>query len=190
MENEDMLIEKARQGDRDALNTLVAQHWHPLYRFISHKTGQPEDAQELTQESFFRTFRALPSYRQGEASFKTYLHHIALNLIRDYWRKQGRTPHFLELADETILAENTPTPEQAVLLSEQRETLRQIMTQLPADQRQTVELRIIAGLPVREVALALGKSEGAVKMLQQRALKSLKELLAGREMSPASQERR
>ncbi|HWR38177.1 MAG TPA: RNA polymerase sigma factor [Patescibacteria group bacterium] len=185
MQNEEALIERAQHGGRDALNELVTLHWQPLYRFVAYKIGSPEDAQEITQESFFRAFRSLPTYRQTGALFKTYLQHIALNLIRDFWRKQGRSPSLVELDEEQPLADDPNQPDLAAIRSEQRETIRQVLRQLPEEQRQTVELRIIAGLPVRETAIALGKSEAAVKMLQQRALKNLRDLLARQGISKA-----
>ncbi|MDR3566084.1 MAG: RNA polymerase sigma factor [Negativicutes bacterium] len=178
MQQEDILIGKAQAGDREALNELVSFYWQPIYRFITYKTASPEDAQELTQETFFRAFRALPTFRKTEASFKTYLSQIALNLIRDHWRKKGRSPALVDIADCQEAATETDQPDIEAINQERRETIAGMLQKLPVDQRQAVELRIIAGLPVRETAEAMGKSEAAVKMLQQRALKSLRTLLS------------
>ena len=174
---EDIVINKAQTGDRDALNELVSIYWHPVYRFVTYKTGLPEEAQELTQETFFRAFRALPGYKKTTATFKTYLFHIALNLIRDYWRKQGRSPTLVDIADIQEAGSEADQPHAQALRLERRETIAKALEQLPCDQRSTIELRIMAGLPVRDTAIALGKSEAAIKMLQQRALKSLRVLL-------------
>jgi len=177
MPEEDILIGKAQAGDRDALNMLVSAYWHPVYRFVSYKTGSSEDAQELTQETFFRAFRSLPNFRKTDATFKTYLSHIALNLIRDFWRKKDRGPTLVDIADYQEPGAPDDLPDIQAINLERREAIARVMQQLPGDQRQTVELRIIAGLPVRETAQAMGKSEAAIKMLQQRALKSLRVLL-------------
>ena len=174
---DDILLDRAQSGDREALNELVALYWHPVYRFVAYKTGNPEDAQELTQETFYRAFRALPAFRRQEAAFLTYLNHIALNLIRDFWRKKGRTPHTVDWADVQDAATTDDGPDVQAIRLERREALAKVLLLLPVEQRQTVELRIIAGLPVRDTALAMGKSEAAIKMLQQRALKSLRMLL-------------
>ena len=190
MENEEVLIARARDGDREALNELVTRHWHPVYRFVSYKTGNLDEAQELTQETFFRAFRSLPDYRQTGATFKTYLCHIALNLIRDFWRKQGRSPALVELSDTVPASNEDDQPDIAAIRTEQRETLHKALQQLPEEQRQAVELRIVAGLPVREAALAMGKTEAAVKMLQQRALKNLRTLLLEQGINPHNQDGR
>ena len=187
MQSEDSLIARAQTGDRDALNDLVSTYWHPIYRFVSYKTASPEDAQELTQETFFRAFRALPGYRQTGVSFKTYLSHIALNLIRDFWRKQGRTPPLVELDEQQAQTGDSCQPDAQVIDSERRDAIRQVLQQLPDEQRQTIEYRIIAGLPVKETALAMGKSEAAIKMLQQRALKNLRSLLQSNGMIETGQ---
>ena len=172
-----ILIQKAQTGDRDALNELVSAYWHPIYRFVAYKIGHLEDAKELTQETFFRAFRSLPSFRNSDATFKTYLSHIAFNLIRDYWRKKGRSPVLVDIADYQEAGTEDNQPDVQTLKTERRETIVRLLKELPSDQRKTIELRIIAGLPVKETALAMGKTEGSIKMLQQRALKSLRELL-------------
>jgi len=180
MQNEDILIVKAQAGDRNALNELVSAYWHPIYRFISYKTSSLEDAQELTQETFFRACRSLPNYQQTNATFKTYLSHIALNLIRDFWRKNGRSPALVDFADHQDLVAEDDQPDVVAVTQERREAILLVLQELPDEQRQTVELRIISGLPVKDTALAMNKSEAAIKMLQQRALKSLRVLLLNR----------
>lgn len=177
MQDEESLIQQAQAGDHSALNELVASHWQAVYRFIAYKTGKPDEAQELTQETFFRAFRALEKYRHTGAAFKTFLNHIALNLIRDTWRKQSRSPEIIELGDYQQAAATDLQPDMQVISQERRQAIERVMQLLPSEQRQTVELRIIAGLPVRDTAAALGKSEAAIKMLQQRALKNLRALL-------------
>ena len=180
MSTDSELIEKAKTGDRTALGELVAACWHPVYRLISRKTGNPEDAQEITQETFFRAFRSLSDYRQTEARFTTFLSRIALNLVTDFWRKKGRSPSISDIDDHPALAASGPDPGEQVVLQETRQSLTEALKELPAEQRQAIELRIIAGLPVKEAAIAMDKTEAAVKMLQQRALKNLRQKLLDR----------
>ena len=180
MPAESELIDRAKAGDRDALNELVSSCWTPIYRFVSLKTGNPEDAQEITQDTFFRAFRALATFQKTEAHFTTFLGRIALNLITDFWRKKGRSPLTTELTPRQELPGSSETPEEHLLKGELRAGLAAVISELPEEQRQVIEWRILAGLPVKDVALALGKSEAAVKMLQQRALKTLREKLLDR----------
>ena len=93
------LIEKAKAGDRDALGEIVANCWQPLYRLISCKIGNPEEAQDIVQETFYRAFRSLSAYQKSDAHFSTWLGRIALNLITDMWRKKGRSPIINDISE-------------------------------------------------------------------------------------------
>ena len=174
MPSEQELIIKAKNGDRDALTQIVSDCWRPLYRFISYKTGKPEEAQDIVQETFFRAFRSLSSYQMTETKFSTWLGRIAANLITDAWRKQGRTPVMQNLDETQNIHAGDLDPAEQVIQAETRKKLAAIVMELPAEQRQVIEMRILAGLPLKEAAVAMNKSEAAVKMLQQRALKALR----------------
>ena len=177
MTSEWELIEKAKTGDQAALSQLVGDCWQPLFRFITHKMGSADEAQDVVQETFFRAFRSLASYKQTDSRFTTYLGRIASNLITDMWRKKGRSPinsNVTDIQDRLAGGEN---PADALLATEKKQALAAALNDLPPEQRQVIEYRILAGLPVRDVALAMDKSEAAIKMLQQRALKNLREKL-------------
>jgi RNA polymerase sigma-70 factor (ECF subfamily) len=176
-ENENLMIAKAREGDRAALNALVSSHWPSIYRLALAKTGNPEDAQEIAQDTFLRALAALPRYKETNATFKTYLSRIALNLIIDYYRKRGRAPQVVDIAEynEPIIDPDS-RPEESAVNAEWRGEVVSLLARLPAEQRQVIELRIIQGLSVADAARIMGKSGAAIKMLQQRALKKLKDL--------------
>ena len=180
MPTEPELIAKARTGDREALDELVAACWHPIYRLISYKTGSPDDAQEITQETFFRAFRSLSGYRQTDASFTTYLGRIAINLVTDFWRKKNRTPLTNDIMEHQHHLASGVDPGEQVIQQETRQSLLDALKELPDEHRQVIELRIIVGLSVRETATSMDKTEAAVKMLQQRALKNLRQKLLDR----------
>ncbi|QDR82140.1 RNA polymerase sigma factor [Sporomusa termitida] len=176
-ENENFIIAQAREGDRAALNALVSSHWPAIYRLALAKTSNPEDAQEIAQDTFLRALAALPRYKETNATFKTYLSRITLNLIIDHYRRRGRAPQVVDIADynEPIIDPDS-RPEEAVLNTERRQEVLCLLARLPDEQRQVIELRIVRGLAVADAARIMGKSGAAVKMLQQRALKKLKEL--------------
>ena len=106
--DEQILIRKAKDGDREALNALVSYYWQPIYRLIYSKLGNEDDAKELTQDTFMRALRSLPRYQILDVSFKSYLGKIAINLVTDFWRKKGRTPQFSNIVEyqEKILDKN------------------------------------------------------------------------------------
>lgn len=182
MPDNDGLITKAQRGNREALNELMSCYWQPIYHFVAYKIGNLDEAQEITQETFLRAFRALPRYQETGASFKTYLSRIAINLIHDAWRKTGRMPVLTNLDDHQELSATEDLPDTLAVSREQSAALKEVLYELPEEQRQTVELRIIAELSVKQTAATLNKSEAAIKMLQQRALKNLRKLLVERKL--------
>ena len=175
--DENLIIARARDGERAALNELVATYWPHVYRLALAKTGNPEDAQEIAQDTFLRALAALPRYKETNATFKTYLLRITLNLITDYYRKRGRAPQLIDIAQYNKPIIDTGTrPDEAVVSAEQRMEVVRLLALLPEEQRRVIELRILQGVAVADVARIMGKSSAAIKMLQQRALKKLKNL--------------
>ncbi|MBC8014137.1 MAG: RNA polymerase sigma factor [Sporomusaceae bacterium] len=177
MTDENILIIKAKDGDREALDTLVSYYWQPIYRLIYSKLGNDDDAKELTQDTFMKAFRSLPQYKILDVSFKSYLVRIAINLVTDFWRKKGRTPQIANITEyqESIL-DIRENPEEYTLRLEGQEQIANLVESLPEEQRQTVKLRVILGLSVRDAAMQMNKTESAIKMLQQRALKNLRKM--------------
>ncbi|WP_378954506.1 RNA polymerase sigma factor [Pelosinus sp. sgz500959] len=172
--DEHILITKAKDGDREALNTLVSCYWQPIYRFIYSKVGHEDDAKELTQETFLKAFRSLPQYEVRDVSFKSYLGRIAINLVTDFWRKKGRTLQTSNIAEyQESIFDKGENPEEYILRIEGQEQMANLVENLPEEQRQAVKLRVILGLSIRDVAMQMNKTESAIKMLQQRALKNL-----------------
>lgn len=177
MKDEQSLIKNAQNGDREALNILIGNYWQSVYRLVCYKVGNSDDAQELTQETFLRAFRSLERYKDTGAAFKTYLGRIALNLVTDFWRKKGRAPQIVDIAEyQEPLPDSAAKPEEVAISAERQKEMAALVSLLPDDQRQAIEIRIIAGISVKDAAQIMGKSEPAVKMLQQRALKNLKKM--------------
>lgn len=178
MHDEAELIDRAQAGDRDALDEIVAECWQGVYRLISYKTHSPEDAKEITQETFFRAFRSLAGYKRSETRFSTYLGRIAVNLVTDFWRKKGRSPIVTDISEYQNSLSAGSDPGDTAVKQETNAALAAALKELSDEQRQVIELRILAGLPVKDAAEAMNKSEAAIKMLQQRALKNLRDILA------------
>lgn len=178
--DEQLLIKKAQEGNREALDTLVTGYWQPIYRLIYSKVRNEEDARELTQDTFMNAFRALPRYKIMDVSFKSYLGRIAINLVTDFWRKKGRRLQSVNISDyQESIVDIRENPEEHTLRLEGQEQIGKLVEDLPEQQRQTIKLRVILGLSLRDTALKMNKSESAIKMLQQRALKKLREMCLG-----------
>src|SRR6188474_876199 len=88
---DDELVTLARGGDADSFNQLILRWERPIYALAYRVIGREEDAKDVCQETFLRAFRALPAFK-GQAKFSSWLYRIALNLCRDWMRRQRRTP--------------------------------------------------------------------------------------------------
>lgn len=167
----DGVLVAAAQADRQAFAPLYDRYVDPVYRYCLRRLGSREAAEDATSQVFAKALAALPAYR--DRSFRGWLFTIAHNVVSDT-RRQRRP--VAPLADAEDRVDPASTPEEAALTADEGRALRALLVQLPADQRRIVELRL-AGLTGVEIARVLGRSEGAVKMLQFRAVARLRVLL-------------
>src|SRR6266481_1821300 len=85
------LVARSLRGDPESFNELILRWERPIYALAYRTIGREEDARDVCQETFLRAFRALPAFR-GQAKFSSWLYRIALNLCRDWIRRERRTP--------------------------------------------------------------------------------------------------
>src|SRR5918993_1307094 len=97
------LVARSIGGDADSFNQLVLRWERPIYALAYRTIGREEDARDICQETFLRAFRALPNFR-GQAKFSSWLYRIALNLCRDWARRERRTP-IVQSPEDTDLLE-------------------------------------------------------------------------------------
>ncbi|MDW0116562.1 RNA polymerase sigma factor [Sporosarcina thermotolerans] len=148
--------------------------WEPLYRFIYYKVQNREEAQEITQETYIK---AIPYFRKGRiesAKYLSFLKTIALNLIRDSWRKKQRRGTTIEL-DAIQPLEAAVDDETS--LSDQRFLIEKALGQLNEEQRTVIELRILKGYSTAETAKIMDKNDGNIRVMQHRALQALASIL-------------
>ena len=170
------LVELARAGDKDAFGMLYDHYQPSVYRFLYHRTRSQTLAEDLTSETFFRALRSMDSFRWQGRDFAAWLMTIARNLTTDHF-KAGRTR--LEMATEDMSPHDDATdgPEDEVIAGLTNAALLQALTELPTEQRECLVMRFLQGLSIAETALALGRSDGAVKQLQLRGVRNLAKLL-------------
>ena len=171
--------ERGRESpvSREQYATLYARYLDPVYRYCFRRLGNEPAAQDATSQVFYQALANLAQFR-GD-SFAAWLFSIAHHVVADTFRRQRPTQ---SLDQVTGLVDKAPTPEAMALIGDEACQIQQLLAQLPTDQRRVVELRL-AGLSGSEIAQALGRSLGAVKMLQFRAAARLRELLDGRSKS-------
>ena len=165
---DDAVLVAAAQVNPTAFAPLYARYLPPVYRYCYRRLGTSAAAEDATSEVFVKALAAMPRYRAG--SFRSWLFTIAHHVTTDILRRQ-RPQEPLETADEPM--DSAPTPEDVVVAADGH---RALLARLPVDQRSIVELRL-AGLTDAEVAETLGRSVGAVKSTQFRALARLRHLL-------------
>ena len=173
-----VLIEDARlvilaKADRRAFAPLYARYFDPVYRYCYRRLGHPEAAADAAAQVFAKALAALPAYREDAPSFRSWLFAIAHNVIADDLRTRRPVAPMTAAAH---VAAADPSPEELVISGEAVCGVRTLLAQLPPDQRQILELRL-AGLTGPEIAEALGRSLGAVKIAQVRAFVRLRATL-------------
>lgn len=166
------LVELARKGDSEAFGQLYDHYHVSVYRFLYYRVGSVPLAEDLTGETFFRALRSMGSFRWQGKDFGAWLMTIARNLTTDHF-KAGRTRLESTTEDMSTLDSATEGPEGAVLATLTNEALLGALSELPTEQRECLVLRFLQGLSIAETAEVLGRSAGAVKQLQLRAVRNL-----------------
>jgi RNA polymerase sigma-70 factor (ECF subfamily) len=169
--NETNLVVQAIDGDGDAFGVLYTHYQDAIYRYIFVRVGNTAEAEDLTEDVFVRAWEALPNYRPTQHPFKSWLYRIAHNLIVDHHRK--RKP--VDLADEELhdRPATIPLPEEIIENGQEAHVLAMAIQQLTEEEQQVIVLRFVEGLSHQEVADVIGKSEGASRVIQHRALLTL-----------------
>lgn len=168
------LVRAYQGGDERAATELVRRHGPPVARFLASAGADGSEIDDLVQETYFRAFRALESWR-GEAAFRSWLLTIANNLLRDqYRRRKGRT--VVPLEDQDLPA--TDDPAATLDASEAERRMTEGLTRLPRLQREVFLLRAQQGMDYEGIAQALGTTPGAARVHYHHAVKRLKELVA------------
>jgi RNA polymerase sigma-70 factor, ECF subfamily len=168
--NQERRLIEAAQSDPSRFAELYESNFHRVYAFVARRVGSREEAQDVTAEVFHQALRNLGRFQWRGVPFAAWLLRIAANALADRWQRAGRT---IEVqADEAEIDNGTGHTDAAEV--ERRAMLFELVDRLPADQRLVIQRRFVDQKSVREIAQELGRSEGAVKQLQFRALETLR----------------
>ena len=166
----------AAQRDRAAFGVLYRRYLDRVYGYCFYLLGDHHDAEDVTERTFVAALAAVDRFRDEGASFRAWLFRIAHNELANALRSRQRHPAApLESAAEPAAGSD---PAGLLAVAEEARGLWHALDQLPVDRRQVVILRFVDGLSAREIGAVLGRSEGAVRVLQHRALRQLAEILA------------
>jgi RNA polymerase sigma-70 factor (ECF subfamily) len=169
--DESDLIRRARQRDADAFSELYRRHVDRIFRYLLLRVNDDTVAEDLTSEVFVRALEALDSYEDRGAPFAAWLYRIAKARTIDYWRRLQRTDVSLD-ASELDVAIDPPAGDVVAYRA-----LAGALQHLTDEQQEVILLKFVEGFSIAEVAKITGRSEGAVKALQHRALAMLARLM-------------
>jgi RNA polymerase sigma-70 factor, ECF subfamily len=168
------LVAAWQGGSEQAATDLVRRHASALARFLGGAGAGPSEVEDLAQETFFKAFRGIGSWRQ-ESSFRSWLFGIASNVFKDSYRR-GKGRVVLSIEDHDVPDRDDPASEMAA--GETADRIHAGVAGLPRLQREVFLLRAQQGLDYAEIAGALGTTTGAARVHYHHAVKRLKELIA------------
>lgn len=169
---EDERVQLAQRGNLAFLEEICRREWRPVYHLIYRTVQNRAEAEDLTQEVFLRALRAYDRYEPTGRPIHAYLVTIALNLLRDRWRR--RVLSTADLDSLPYLVATEPGPEQLVLADHDRRAILAALSALPADYQTVIRLRVLEARSSAEVAELMGRKTDAIRQLQRRALLALR----------------
>jgi RNA polymerase sigma-70 factor (ECF subfamily) len=173
------LVERAQKGDRSALEELYLIHFDRIYSYLHVSVGNRHDAEDLTTQTFLRMLESIGKFRFQSAPFSAWLFRIAHNLAMDHFRATRRWQPEEEVPEPD--PDESTSAETGALESIGRKSMLELIEDLSPEQQQVLTLKFVFNFSNGEAATILGKTEGAIKSLQHRALASLQKQLEKRE---------
>ena len=173
-----VLVERAQEGDREALEELYLIHFDRIYSYLHVSVGNRHDAEDLTTQTFLRMLESIGRFRWRSAPFSAWLFRIAHNLAMDHFRAAKRWQPEADVPEPE--PDEVTSAETAALQSIGRRSMLDLIDALSPEQQQVLTLKFVFNFSNGEAATILGKTEGAIKSLQHRALASLQKQLGER----------
>ena len=179
------LVARSIRGDHESFNELILRWERPIYALAYRTIGREEDARDVCQETFLRAFRSLAGFR-GQSKFSSWLYRIALNLCRDWMRRERRTPvvqppEDVDLLELAAAAEPAESIEDLVARQDLTRLVERAMAALPPEQRTAIVLKEYHGLTFQEIADLVGCPLSTVKTRLYQGLTVLRRELAKHE---------
>jgi len=175
LDGEEKLIEKAVKGGASAFGSLYDHYQPKIYRFILVKVGRREDAEDLTHQTFLGAWQNIGSYKNLGHPFSSWLYRIARNQVIDFYRSRKEETNIDEANPEYLVVPATAHFDVAEKM--EIEKVRSAIAKLKQEYQDVLLMRYVEDMPLKNVAEAMEKTEGAVKLLQHRAIKELKKIL-------------
>lgn len=164
------LVERVRLGDKRAFELLVEKYRRRLLRLLSRMVRDPDEVEDIAQETFIKAYRALPNFR-GDAAFYTWLYRIGVNTAKNYLASRKKAMPTIsdqsmgedDEPDERLVAQDINTPESELLSKQVAMAVNQVVESLPEELRTAIVLREMEGLSYEEIAESMGCPIGTVR---------------------------
>ena len=173
-DSEVYILERAVKRDRTAFASLYDLYLDRVYRYVYYWLPSRADAEDITQEVFIRAWHAIDKYKVTGAPFMAWLTTIARNLVNSHHRSSKR---LVPLPETDTVISNNPGPQAEAEMNFTRNYVRDAILKLKGEKQKVIQMRFINEMGYEEVAQALNKTEGAIRVLQYRALKDLRGIL-------------
>lgn len=167
------LIHQAKRGDAEVYGILYERYAGSIYKYLYLHLGDREDAEDLTVEVFLRAWQAIPAYDERGLPFRAYLFKIARHLMIDFYRQKKYFGNLDENLKDTVVVDL----EESAVADASHASLKRFLNAIHDDYRHVLILRFFAGLSLAEISKVMQRSENAVRVLQHRALRAIRELL-------------
>ena len=173
------LVDRAQAGDRGALEELYLIHFDRIYGYLHVSVGNRHDAEDLTTQTFLKMLESIGKFKWQSAPFSAWLFRIAHNLAMDHFRANRRWQPEEDVPEPE--PDETTSAEAGAFESIGRKSMLELIEDLSPEQQQVLTLKFVFNFANGEAATILGKTEGAIKSLQHRALVSLQKQIEKRE---------
>ncbi len=172
--NEEEVLTRAAQGDREAFGQLYEQYIDRIFNYVYYRTGNLHDAEDLTARVFQRAMNHIHTYTDRGVPFSAWLYRIAHNLVANWHRDRSRRQE-IPLNDLPVVPSKEDRPETSLVRSQEQDSLLHLIRQLPPERQNLLILKFVENLSNAEIGQIMGRSEGAVKSLYHRTLLSLRD---------------
>lgn len=172
------LVERAKR-DPEAFGLLYERYVARIYRYLYYRTGNLQDAEDLTARTFYRALEHLPRYQERGLPFTAWLYRIAHNIVVNWQRDRRRRP--VVALDSVVTHAAGDDPQEALEEAEEQKRLMRAFQALAPDRQELLILKFVEGMSNAQIGAIMGRSEGAIKSLYHRTLLELKKNLEGME---------
>lgn len=174
--NEEEVLAHASKGDRDAFGALYAHYVERIFNYVYYRTGNANDAEDLTARVFQRAMNHIRNYTDRGVPFSAWLYRIAHNLVANWHRDRSRKQE-VPLDDLPVVPNKGDHPERNLVRSQEQESLLRMIRKLPPERQNLLILKFVENMSNAEIGKIMGRSEGAVKSLYHRTLLALRDQL-------------